>query len=408
MILSWLYKLVFGTTDQVVLAKEEDLVHATSYIEWKGLAEELDELKGIHECFQSKPNLVSESFDHLGNDIWKMNPASDIYDCRLIQHRLNALREARLLRNLGGLNDPKLFTHAYIGTKNLIQDYQEEVVRLLNLICDTDSTELTPSSKLEFFNDTKQSFGCSALVLQGGATFGLCHLGVVKALNEHGLLPRIISGSSVGALIASLVCIHTDDELPNIFEEGGIDLKAFSRKGTKGNIRRKITRFLKHGYLMDVKVLEDCVRSNVGDITFEEAFLRTRRILNITVSTARKNEVPRLLNYLTAPNVLIWSAACASAAVIGLYESVDLLAKDKSGNIVHWSPSTVKWADSSYDSESPESRLAELFDVNHFIVSQANPYIAPFLSKGPQESKDGLIGKTLGFVSSEIRHRLHQ
>jgi predicted acylesterase/phospholipase RssA len=42
----------------------------------------------------------------------------------------------------------------------------------------------------------------------------LFHLGVVKALNDQHLLPRIISGSSVGALVASLVCIHTDDELP--------------------------------------------------------------------------------------------------------------------------------------------------------------------------------------------------
>lgn len=49
-----------------------------------------------------------------------------------------------------------------------------------------------------------------------GNTFltGLSHLGVVKALNGQGLLPRIISGTAIGALIAALVCIHTDDELP--------------------------------------------------------------------------------------------------------------------------------------------------------------------------------------------------
>lgn len=43
---------------------------------------------------------------------------------------------------------------------------------------------------------------------------GLYHIGVVKALNQHGLLPRIISGTGVGGLIAALICIHTDDELP--------------------------------------------------------------------------------------------------------------------------------------------------------------------------------------------------
>ena len=92
---------------------------------------------------------------------------------------------------------------------------------------------------------------------------------MVKALNENGLLPHIISGSSVGALIAAMVCVQTDEELPGIFEPGGIDLQAFSRKGRQGNFRRKLIRLLKHGYLMDVKVLEECVRANVGDLTFE-------------------------------------------------------------------------------------------------------------------------------------------
>lgn len=40
------------------------------------------------------------------------------------------------------------------------------------------------------------------------------HLGVVKTLFEHGLLPRIISGASVGAVVAALVCVRTDEELP--------------------------------------------------------------------------------------------------------------------------------------------------------------------------------------------------
>lgn len=55
---------------------------------------------------------------------------------------------------------------------------------------------------------------------------------------------------------------------------------------------------------MDVKILEDCVRSNVGDLTFMQAYQRTGRVLNIVVSSKRKNEVPRLLNYLTAPDVV--------------------------------------------------------------------------------------------------------
>ena len=40
---------------------------------------------------------------------------------------------------------------------------------------------------------------------------------------------------TIGALIAALVCIRTDEELPSIFEEGGVDLDAFAKKGSKGH-----------------------------------------------------------------------------------------------------------------------------------------------------------------------------
>ncbi|TPX61115.1 hypothetical protein SpCBS45565_g07347 [Spizellomyces sp. 'palustris'] len=316
----------------------------------------------------------------VGNDVWKADATSNIYDYKLIQFRLEHLAEVRdsgdvaeliyllrsgLLRNLGGIGDPRLFSRSYLGTKSLIEDYLNQVVTQLQYIQRNDFEVLSPQQKVEFFHDTRQSFGNTALLLEGGATFGLFHLGVVKALSEHHLLPRIISGSSVGALIAALVCVHTEQDLPCIFQPGGINLKAFAKKGIKGNITRKITRLLKYGYLMDVKVLEDCVRSNVGDLTFEEAYARSKRVLNITlvsgvstscsqahlmitdsVASTRKYEVPRLLNYLTASNVhahqVGGSVADAlrrtlnsvlPAAVMGLYESVDLLAKDNYGNI---------------------------------------------------------------------------
>jgi len=47
-------------------------------------------------------------------------------------------------------------------------------------------------------------------------------------------------------------------------------------------------------------------RDNIGNITFKEAYQRTGKIINITVCSMGNHERPRLLNYLTAPNVLIW------------------------------------------------------------------------------------------------------
>lgn len=157
---------------------------------------------------------------------------------------------------------------------------------------------------------------------------------------------------------------------------------------------------------MDVSVLDDCVRSNVGDITFEEAFNRTKRILNIVVSSTRKNEVPRLLNYLTAPNVLIRSAATASCAVTGLYDQVPLLAKDHNGHIVTWNSSSITWSDASIDDDGPTLRLAELFNVNHIILSQANPYMLPFMKE--RLAGDGFFSVLTGLAYLEIRHRFFQ
>jgi NTE family protein len=42
------------------------------------------------------------------------------------------------------------------------------------------------------------------LVLSGGGVRGMAHIGVLRALEEHGISANIVSGSSVGALVAAL------------------------------------------------------------------------------------------------------------------------------------------------------------------------------------------------------------
>ena len=86
---------------------------------------------------------------------------------------------------------------------------------------------MTDQAKLDLLHDTRQAFGRTALILQGGAIFGLCHIGVVKALHLRGLLPRIIGGTATGALIAALVGVHTESELLDFLTGDAIDLSAF-------------------------------------------------------------------------------------------------------------------------------------------------------------------------------------
>ena len=358
---------------------------------------------------------------------------------------VNLLRSG-LVRNLGNITAPKLFNRAYAGTKVLIEEYITQVALAVEYVTALPTAQSyesgwTSQAKLDLLHDTRQAFGRSTLVLQGGAMFGLCHLGVVKALHLRGLLPRIITGTATGALIAALVGIHTEDELLDFLNGDGIDLTAFTRYNTDGSITqekqglvsshqtgmmqtclRRLTRFVREGHFLNIDVLEECVRANVGDLTFEEAYARTKRVLNITVATSSRGGVPNLLNYITAPNVLIWSAALASnASSTRLSHSHGLLCKDETGAIVPWliSPQITfhSWKSASYTTErdSPLSRIAELFNVNHFVVSQARPYIAPFLrsdlqhpNNPRQARRQGIVVPLLRLTTLEVRHRLSQ
>jgi predicted acylesterase/phospholipase RssA len=83
----------------------------------------------------------------------------------------------------------------------------------------------------------------------------------------------------------------------------GINLEFFE---ASGGVERKLKRLLNKGVLMDVSKLQKALQQNIGHVTFAEAYERTGRIMNISVSPGNSFENPRLLNYLTAPNVLVW------------------------------------------------------------------------------------------------------
>jgi TAG lipase/steryl ester hydrolase/phospholipase A2/LPA acyltransferase len=240
------------------------------------------------------------------------------------------------------------------------------VDQLRFLACNNFST-FPLMQKLVFFRETRHAFGRTALMLSGGATLTMYHLGVVKALLHADLLPRVISGSSGGSLVAAWLCTARDSELSSRLDTGGIRLGPFEEMSV-GSVRRKVrergagvpaaslmaadlntpchaglvsvscrprvlclppqvTRLFKRGVLFDIGVLERFVRANIPDLTFLEAYRLTHRVLNVTVTSASNQggDVGRLLNYLTAPNVIVSSAVLASCAIPGVYEPVRYL-----------------------------------------------------------------------------------
>ncbi|MCP4045187.1 MAG: DUF3336 domain-containing protein, partial [Gammaproteobacteria bacterium] len=87
-----------------------------------------------------------------------------------------------------------------------------------------------------------------------------------------------------------------------------------------------------------------------------------------------------LLNYLTSPNVLIRSGVLASTAIPGLFPPVKLRAKNFAGKSVAYMPQSL-WMDGSVHEDIPKDKINRLHNVNHYIVSQTNPHVVPFLSE---------------------------
>ncbi|RMY58994.1 hypothetical protein D0863_12082 [Hortaea werneckii] len=210
--------------------------------------------------------------------------------------------------------------------------------------------------------------------------------------------------------------------MPAVLEEfAESDLGVFEKVDEPAKLTTAIKRLLTKGVIYDIGNLKRVMRGLLGDLTFLEAYNRTQRILSICVSSASAFEAPRLLNYVTAPDVVIWSAVAASCSVPLVFNPTDILAKDRSTGIVDkWDEEGGRWIDGSVDNDLPMTRLAEMLNVNHFIVSQVNPHVVPFLSKEEDELATDASRSSPSFVpgpgwmstmanlaKGEALHRLH-
>lgn len=367
---------------------EKDLQNATTYAEWREIALDIDRTNGADE--------------------WKAETDTRLYDFHSIEMRMHELRRLRRARrldellyvlheglhgNLANMANSALYTHSRIGTKNLIGEYLNEVEACLDFIVSWEDTEeFDTGEKFRFLRNIGQSFGRSALMLSGGASLGLFHIGVAKALFEEGLLPRVISGSSAGSIIASVIGCTTDEELLDALNPQSIQLEPFRMYSLKGMWRS--------GSMMDSRALERCLRENIGEFTFEEAFKQTGRIINLSISPANKHQQGRVLNYMNAPHVFIYSGSLASCAVPLVFKPVQLQGRDFRGRQVAYMPGR-RWVDGSVRADLPKLRLSRFHNVNHYIVSQTNPHVVPFASK---KVYTGGVGKlTRGLLTTTVQ-----
>ncbi|KAK6464272.1 acyl transferase/acyl hydrolase/lysophospholipase [Scheffersomyces coipomensis] len=358
------------------------------YFTWTGHRKRLrDRLRGS-TSYQEWIHNALELDKYLNLDKWSENPRFSYYDSKTIQltiMRLKALRESNrdedlmlflqgcIKSNFAGIENRQLYSHRYYGTKYLVSEYYQEVVLSINKI--SESSQLSQSTRRKFFRIVSKNYGKTALCLSGGACFAYTHFGIVKALLDNDLLPTVISGTSCGGLVAALACTRTDEELSKLL------VPELARKITACEDPWYIwmPRLWVTGAMFDAVTWarKSCFFTR-GSTTFQEAYERTGRKLNVSTVPSDPHSPVILCNSITSPNCIIWSSLLASAAVPGILNPVVLMMKNPNNNQVVPFSLGNKWRDGSLRTDIPIDSLNTYYNVNFPIVSQVNPHISLF------------------------------
>lgn len=237
LIMSWIVSLAFFylVTRLYIWAYER-------LVTWRGERQRLRRQLRSMTSYEAWKTAATELDAYLGNEQWKQTDNYAYYDFtsvmkvkeqlratrfkaldeekgdsaglgEAVQH-LQSLVEACVKNNFVGVENPKLYSETYYGTKHLAQDFVDELHASLSFLLQSFSLSQLEKSALSKHLHT--NFGKTALCLSGGASFAWYHFGVVKALLDASLLPDVITGTSGGALVAALVATRTNDELSKI------------------------------------------------------------------------------------------------------------------------------------------------------------------------------------------------
>lgn len=271
---------------------------------------------------------------------------------------------------------------------------------------------LAGNSLIRYLELLGHSTGKTALCLSGGGALAMYHLGVVKVLLEQNIMPKIINGTSGGSIVAALLATKSDEEILNEYIKPTVS----SMHGHRWfpPLLDQIRHFLVKGYMIDPKDFIKTCQTYFKNYTFYEAYELTGRIVTITVSSTHVTPEftePLVLNCVTTPDILLWSAVAASCALPGLMPVAELFAKENHTNkIIRYFPPGMKWMDGSISQDIPHKELSTLFNVRQFIVSQVNPHHVPFVSINPINTsivhpERTFLQNVLNWLTLDIKYR---
>lgn len=129
------------------------------------------------------------------------------------------------------------------------------------------------------------------LALSGGGARGLSHIGVLQALEREGIKPDLVTGTSMGALVGAMYCLHgTSKDLERItgvvieseeFQRFGLDEIVASQANDGGpksleewgsQVRRfwAFSKMVRKQAIVESELLEDVLRNMLGNATFND------------------------------------------------------------------------------------------------------------------------------------------
>ena len=274
-----------------------------SYDEWVNLAKELDVKLGkeawksagtaAHKCAHPRCHIHNNFYDC--GHITRLTKALNAHKNN-VSELLPAIH-ASCVHNVGGIENSELYSHTFHGTKVFVQEFYNALESSLEAL------KSIPASKKDYtqktLRDISANWGRTALFLSGGGAMAYPDLGVVRGLLERGLLPRILCGSSCGSLVAALVCLRSDQEALEVLR----DPEAISRRFVFNDEAWGVIahRLRTEGCLVDHRRWAERLQwVTFGNTTFLEAYKKTGKILNISVTDVATSS-PILLNYIV-PN----------------------------------------------------------------------------------------------------------
>lgn len=379
-------------------------------VTWRGQRQKLRHNLRSKTKYQDWRIAAQELDDHLGNEQWKQTDDYAYYDHTTVNKvkeqlkvgrtlaksqeqikgklsreavdKLRSLVEACVKNNFVGVENSRLYSETYYGTKSLAQEFVDELHSSLQYLLQ--SSQLSQSEKYSLAKHLHTNFGRTAFCLSGGASFAWYHFGVARALLDASLLPDVITGTSGGALVAALLATRTDRELQSLL----VPALAYHINACEDTFLTWAPRWWRTGARFDsLEWARHCSWWARGSTTFREAYERTGRILNVSCVPSDPYSPTILANYLTAPDCVIWSAVLASAAVPGILNPVVLMMKKPNGTLTPYSFGH-KWKDGSLRTDIPLKALNLHFGVNFSVVSQVNPHINLFFF-----SSRGAVGR---------------